>query len=113
MTFEVAAENKRKDPVKRRRTVRREPWDETTRQKIKSGLIINYLHQHIENTREMSATQIRAAEILLKKTLPDLATVDHKNTGGNLNITFNWGVEKTDAAQIIDGKAKQIGGDSG
>ena len=51
--------------------------DDETRAKIKTSQLINRLMDHIDGTIELSASQIRAAEILLKKTLPDLATVQH------------------------------------
>ena len=41
-------------------------------QKIRVGQIINHLRQHMLGKKEMSQTQVRAAEILLKKALPDL-----------------------------------------
>lgn len=44
------------------------------RQKIKAVEIIACLTAHVKGKAEMSATQIRAAEILLRKCLPDLAS---------------------------------------
>jgi len=45
------------------------------RAKIDINLICKSLKEHIKGTLEMSATQIRASEILLKKVLPDLASI--------------------------------------
>jgi ribosomal protein L29 len=47
---------------------------ESHRDKIKIGNIITALQQHLEGVREMSATQIQAANILLRKVMPDLSS---------------------------------------
>jgi hypothetical protein len=52
------------------------PWPQATRDRIKTSMLINRLADHVLNGMEMSPTQIRAAEILLKKTLPDLSAVE-------------------------------------
>ncbi len=44
------------------------------RQKIKAEQIIECLAAHVKGKAEMTATQIRAAEILLRKCLPDMAS---------------------------------------
>ncbi len=43
------------------------------RQKIKTTQLVNRLQNHGLGTLEMSATQIKATEILLRKTIPDLS----------------------------------------
>jgi hypothetical protein len=50
--------------------------DENTRAKIKVGNIITYLQSHIRGEKELSATQLKACEILLRKALPDLTSVE-------------------------------------
>ena len=45
-----------------------------TRKKIQASQLINRLTDHINGTVELSSTQVRAAEILLKKSLPDLTS---------------------------------------
>ncbi len=50
--------------------------DERTRAKIQTSQIINRLEQHVKGDVQMTGTQVRAAEILLKKTLPDLTSVE-------------------------------------
>jgi hypothetical protein len=51
------------------------------RAKIQASQIINRLRKHIEGEVELSATQVRAAEILLNKSLPNLqateAVIEH------------------------------------
>jgi len=44
------------------------------RDRIKATEIIACLTAHVKGKADMSATQIRAAEILLRKCLPDLAS---------------------------------------
>lgn len=51
--------------------------DEKTRAKIKTSQIINRLMQHVNGDVEMSNSQVRCAEILLRKTLPDLQRVEY------------------------------------
>lgn len=47
------------------------------RVKIQNSNILNALIEHAEGTREMSSTQVTAGVALLKKVLPDLASVTH------------------------------------
>ena len=51
---------------------------ENTRKRIQSTMLVKALADHAVGKNDMSATQVRAAEILLKKTLPDLSqtTID-------------------------------------
>lgn len=46
-----------------------------TREKIQTSMLINRLEDHIVGKLELTATQLRAIEILLKKSLPDLSNV--------------------------------------
>jgi len=52
--------------------------DEETRLKIQTTQIINRLQNHILGKLELSSTQVRCAEILLKKTIPDLSPSENK-----------------------------------
>lgn len=45
------------------------------RKKIQASQIVNRLMGHINGEHELSATQVNAANILLRKTLPDLSAV--------------------------------------
>jgi hypothetical protein len=47
------------------------------RDKIQATQLINRLEDHALGILELSQTQIKAIEILLKKTLPDLSAVEH------------------------------------
>lgn len=51
--------------------------DEEWRDRIKVGVLLNRLMNHAVGEIEMSNTQIKAAEILLRKKIPDLAAVAH------------------------------------
>lgn len=56
--------------------IRRIAVDENTRAKIQTGLLINRLTDHALGNLELSSTQIKAIEILIRKTLPDLSAVE-------------------------------------
>jgi hypothetical protein len=49
--------------------------DARTRSKIQTSQLVNRLQDHIFGVAEISPTQMKAIEILLRKTLPDLTTV--------------------------------------
>ena len=51
------------------------PWDEKVRAKIQTSMLVNRLHDHVFATAELSQTQMKAIEILLRKSLPDLSAV--------------------------------------
>lgn len=52
----------------------RSPWTpDKVRQRIQVGTIIDKLHKHLNGDNQMSQTQLKAAEILLRKSLPDLS----------------------------------------
>jgi hypothetical protein len=61
---------------------------ENTRQRIKTTMLAERLMKHVAGEVEMSSTQIRAAEILLRKTLPDLSAV-HTEDGKEQTI-HDW-----------------------
>lgn len=49
--------------------------DDETRAKIQTSQLLNRLNDHVFADAEVSATQMKAIEILLRKTLPDLSAV--------------------------------------
>ena len=49
--------------------------DDNTRLKIQAAQLINRLTGHANGEVELSSTQVRAIEVLLRKTLPDLSDV--------------------------------------
>lgn len=52
---------------------------EAIRERINVLAIIGTLEDHILNGTEMSATQIKAALVLLKKAVPDVTAAEGKN----------------------------------
>lgn len=57
------------------------------RVKIQNSNILNALIEHVEGSREMSATQVSAGLGLLRKVMPDLAaTADTGDTGELLSV---------------------------
>jgi hypothetical protein len=55
---------------------------------IKAKAIIAVLTAHAVGKTEMSATQIRAAEILLRKCLPDLSTAQLEAESGGEVLSY-------------------------
>lgn len=66
-------------------TKRNAMWIEETRQKVQASQLINRLQDHVLGAVELSSTQVRAAEILLKKTLPDLTENKNVNVSRRLS----------------------------
>jgi hypothetical protein len=48
---------------------------DTWRERIKTSMLINRLHEHVFGNIKLEATQLKAIEILLKKSAPDLASM--------------------------------------
>lgn len=62
------------------------------RDKIKVGAIMSRVQKHAAGEIEMSATQIRAAEIYLRKTVPDLSSMQHTGDKDKPIVhTVKWG----------------------
>lgn len=58
--------------------------DQKSRDKIQASQLVNRLNKHALSDEEiMTSSQIRAAEILLKKILPDLSNMEFKDEEGN------------------------------
>lgn len=58
------------------------------RAKIKTSQLINRLEDHALGKLELTATQIKAIEVLIRKTLPDLSaiTLGGEGEGGALQV---------------------------
>jgi len=58
---------------------RRTTLDDAWREKIQTSMLVNRLHSNAlgKLKKEMSQGQIKSAEILLRKTAPDLSATDH------------------------------------
>lgn len=63
--------------------------------KIQAGVILDRLVKHVNGEIDMSASQIKAADILLKKTIPDLARSEVTGAdGGAQEMVIRWGGKK-------------------
>lgn len=56
-----------------RKTLLNAEW----RAKIQASMLLNSLQNHVFKNTRMSPTQLKAAEILLRKCVPDLSAVEH------------------------------------
>jgi hypothetical protein len=70
---------------------------DVVRQRIRVSKIVRRLIDHSMGLNEMSATQIRAAEILLKKAMPDLSAVEYTNQSNDRPVE-----EWTDAELVAE-----------
>ncbi len=59
------------------------------RERIKTGKAIDTLNQAVEGKIELSTARMKAIEIALRKTLPDLSSVELSGAGGE-PIQFTW-----------------------
>ena len=61
------------------------------RTKIQTSQLINRLTDHAFGKNDLSPTQLRAIEILLKKSIPDLAAVELTGDAENpVLLQFKW-----------------------
>jgi hypothetical protein len=69
---------------------------EEHRKRIQTTQIINRLQDHLLGKIKMENSQVKAAQILLKKTVPDLATVTHQGNddGGPIELSIAAREEK-------------------
>jgi hypothetical protein len=64
--------------------------DDKTRDKIRTTQLLNRLNDHVFSDTDISQTQMKAIEILLRKSLPDLSAVE---LSGNDEHPFKLVVE--------------------
>jgi hypothetical protein len=74
----LAAEEQRRWAVAARKWRQKngEFHSEAAREKIRASLIIDRMQAHFEGKIELTMTQIRVGEILLRKCVPDLTAID-------------------------------------
>lgn len=75
----------------RKRAIRH---DENTRAKIQAAQLINRLTAHACGELELSSTQVRAIEVLLRKTLPDLSDVRMEVDASPITFQLDLGAPK-------------------
>lgn len=65
---------------------RKNPWHvEVVRRRIRATQLLRRLRKHALGKLEMTATQIKAAEILLRKVVPDTKAIEHTGTVNHVN----------------------------
>jgi hypothetical protein len=71
--------------------IRKIRHDEETRLKIKVTQLLNRLTAHAAGEVELSPTQVRAIEILLRKALPDLSNMTVNGDTAPITFQFDMG----------------------
>jgi hypothetical protein len=73
---------------------------ERVRQRIQTSVIVERLHQHMMGELEMTSTQLRAAELLLDRSVPKLAQVQHvgDEEGGPIALSLAVAYAEPDPA---------------
>jgi hypothetical protein len=59
-----------------RKGTKQSGWPVEVRERIKTSMLINRLTNHALGKLKLEASQVRAIEILLRKSLPDLQAVE-------------------------------------
>lgn len=63
---------------------------EEVRAKIQASVILDRLHKHMNGDLEMTSTQLKAAEMLLDRSVPKLQQIQHTGAnGGAIQIQVN------------------------
>lgn len=70
----------------------RKAMSDEWRTKIQTGMIIYRCNEHIKGNIELSATQVKCAQMLLNKVLPDLKAVEHS---GEVDVNHVTGITRT------------------
>lgn len=71
--------------------IRKIEIDAEWRKRIQTGVLLKRLQDHVVGDVEMSATQLRAAEILLRKSIPDLSATELTGAdNGPVQIAATW-----------------------
>ncbi len=60
------------------------------RSKIQASQLVNRLTDHALGKTDMSSTQVKAVEILLKKTMPDLSQISGTGDDGEHEHVVRW-----------------------
>ena len=76
---------------------------EEHRTKIANSQILKCLLDHVQGKREMSSTQVTAGLGLLRKVMPDLASVEHS---GQLDLKKADQVSDDELANIAAGRSE-------
>jgi hypothetical protein len=72
--------------------IRKTTLSDNWKARIQAGVILDRLVKHVNGEIEMSSSQIKAADILLKKTVPDLARTEVTGAdGAPQEMVIRWG----------------------
>ena len=74
--------------------------DDETRRRIQVSQLLNRLQNHAFGDCDMSPTQIKAAEVVLRKSLPDLAAVQVSGDEEN-PVRVEGGLSDLEVAQRV------------
>lgn len=80
--------------ARKNRGTKDRPMQDGWRKKIKAGVIMDRLMKCVDGTIELSAQQIKAADIILKKIEPDLARTELTGKDGG-DIKVSWPLPQT------------------
>jgi len=97
MTGKAVAYN----PVDRQQ---RQSFGQRVRERIDSSLIVERLCKVAMGQDEMTANELKAADMLLKRTIPELKPLETKQEAGQDAKT----ITNADLFSIIEGQAKRI-----
>lgn len=77
--------------------------DEETRAKIRATQLINRLQNHVfKKGVNISGTQMKAIEILLRKSLPDLSAIELSGKdGGPIDLNVSTDAERAKALAVF------------
>ena len=75
--------------------IRKTQLTESWKEKIRTSMLINRLNNHIFDGEELSSSQLRAIEILLKKVAPDLKAVELSADDDTLAAVYGWAEDDT------------------
>lgn len=81
---------------------RRSHHTDSVREKIQTSMLVNFLEKHVQTGNEVKKTQISAAIALLRKTIPDLQSIE-----GNLGL-YRMSHEERLAQLECDDAGKEV-----
>lgn len=76
------------------------------RDRIQVGVLLNLLNDHAKGVIELSQSRLKAIEILLRKSMPDLSSVDQRVQGENV-VRYYAELPRKDAT--ADEWSKRVG----
>ena len=78
------------------------------RDRIKTGEILARLNKNATGDEVMTSSQVKSAEILLRKVLPDLKQIEHSGLGGGA-VEFVLDMRRTDREGMLENNQQVTG----